>query len=40
MAYQDVVPLGPIAGGMDIGSDDDYGLEQLVAGATSEGGST
>ena len=23
MAYQDVVPLGPIAGGMDIGSDDD-----------------
>ena len=40
MAYQDVIPLVPISGGMDIGSDDDYGLEQLVAGATSEGGST
>ena len=40
MAYQDVVPLGPIAGGMDIGSDNDDGLEQPAAGVTSKGGST
>ena len=29
---QDVIPLGPVAGGMDISSDDDDNLEQLVAG--------
>ena len=40
MAYQDVIPLVPISGGMDIGSDDDYGPKQLAARATSEGGST
>ena len=40
MAYQDGIPLGTITGGMDIGSDNDDGLEQPAAGVTSKGGST
>ena len=34
------MPLGTIIGGMDIGSDDDDGPKQPVAGVTSKGGST
>jgi hypothetical protein len=40
MAYQDDVPLGPITGGMDIGSDDDDGPKQPATDMTLEGGPT
>ena len=39
VACQDVVPLGLVARGMDIGSDDDN-LEQPAAGPASEGEAT
>ena len=40
MAYQDVIPLGPIIGGIDIGSDDDEDPKQLAVGAPLEDGLT
>jgi len=37
---QDVIPLGPVAKGMDIGRDDDDNPEQLAAGPAPEGEAT
>ena len=37
MVCQDVIPLGPVAGGMDISSDDDDNPEQPAAGPALEG---
>lgn len=40
MVYQDVILLGLVAGGMDIGSDDDEDPKQLVVGTPLEDGLT
>lgn len=40
MVCQDVVPLDPVTGGMDIGSDDDDNPEQPATSPASEGEAT